>query len=238
MSERQRANRERSAGVPHDRPKRSEDPGMSDWEEYLAAAQRLDAVRRAEASAATERDRVLHAAREELSGVRARLAPQRARLRELGALDEELRPGPADAGAAAQIVGSDPGAVLAALRQARVTADAADAALLGGGGPSPTGAQPPWLRNLLVYGPFAAVVFVVQLGLYLAVDDGSLPLYGAVCGLAMPAAAFVLGWAMIGLIFPPGPGGRVERTALVGAVVCFAPVLMLCVGAGALAVLR
>jgi hypothetical protein len=210
--------------------------GGDAWQDYLAAAQRLDAVRRGEASAAAERERVLRAAREELAGVRARLVPQRARLRELGVPDDQLVPGPVEASAAAQEVGREPASVLAALRRARMTADTADATVVGGVAAS-TG-FPPGVRNLLVYGPFAGVVFLVQLGLYLAVDGSSLPLYAALCGLAMPAAAFALGWLVVGLVFPPGPGGRVERSPLVGAVVCFAPVVVTCVGVGALAVLR
>jgi hypothetical protein len=54
----------------------------------------------------------------------------------------------------------------------------------------------------------------------------------------MPAAAFGLGWLVVGLVFAPGPGGKVDRTPLIGAVACFAPVLLTCVGVGALAVLR
>jgi hypothetical protein len=209
---------------------------MSAWEDYLAAAQRLDVVRREEASAAAKREHALRTAREELSGVRARLAPQRARLRELGVPEEQLAPGPVETAAATQTVGRDPAAIHAALRHARVTADAADAALLDGG-PTRAGSSP-WLRNMLVYGPFAAIVFVVQLGLYLVVDGPTLPLYAAVCGLAMPAAAFALGWVVVGAVFPPGPAGRVERTPLAGVVVCFAPALLACVAAGALAALR
>jgi hypothetical protein len=209
------------------------------WSDYLSAAQRLDAVRRGAASVATEQERTLRAARDEAGGVRARLAPQRARLRELGVPEEELNPDPAELAAAAAAVGGDPAAALAALRQARVTADAADAAVLGapGAGPATAGA-PAWARNLLVYGPFAATAFVVQLVLYLVADGASLLGYAAGCGLAMPAAAFGLGWLVTGLVFAPGPDGRVQRTALVGAVVCFAPVALTCVGVGVLALAR
>ncbi|HYN96308.1 MAG TPA: hypothetical protein VES42_20895, partial [Pilimelia sp.] len=60
------------------------------WSDYVAAAQRLDAARRGLASAAAEDDRALRAARDELVGVRARLAPQRARLGELGVPADQL----------------------------------------------------------------------------------------------------------------------------------------------------
>ncbi|HEU5110840.1 MAG TPA: hypothetical protein VFT95_20055, partial [Micromonosporaceae bacterium] len=138
----------------------------------------------------------------------------------------------------AQVVGRQPADVLAALRQARATADAADAALLGHAGSAGGRGMPAWLRNLFVYGPFAAVVSLVQVALYVVADGSSLPAYAAVCGLAMPAAAFGLGWLVTGLVFPPGPDGRPERTPLVGAAVCLAPVVLTCVGVGVLAVIR
>jgi hypothetical protein len=210
------------------------------WSDYLAAAQRLDAVRRGAATAAAEQERTLRAAHEEVGRVRARLAPQRARLRELGVPDDRLVPEPAEVAEAAQAIGREPAAVLAALRQARGTADAADAALLGHGGLLGRGGPvalgtPAWLRNLLVYGPFAVTVFLVQLALYVVADGASLPAYAALCGLAMPAAAFGLGWVVVGLVFAPGPRGRPERTPLLGAAVCFAPVALTCVGVGVLA---
>jgi len=210
------------------------DPTDAAWQDYLAATQRLDAVRRGQADAAAERERSLRAAQDELAGVRARLAPQYARLRELGAPEDLLAPGQAELTAAAAAVGAEPAAALTALRQARMTADAADAAVVGG---SRSASSPPWLRNMLVYGPFAAVVFLVQVGLFLAVD-GDVVRTLALCGLAMPALAVAMGWLVVGLVFPPGPEGKVERTPLAGAVVCLAPVVLVCVGAGALAVLR
>ncbi|HYN95693.1 MAG TPA: hypothetical protein VES42_17760, partial [Pilimelia sp.] len=136
-------------------------------------------------------------------------------------------------------VAAGPAAALAVLRQARMTADAADAAVLApafrpvGGGDTAT-----WLRNLLVYGPFAAVVLLVQVALLAVADDAVPGAYAALCGLSMPAAAFGLGWLVLGFAFPAGPGGRVERTPLLGAVVCFAPLVITCVGAGALALVR
>jgi hypothetical protein len=214
------------------------------WAEYLAATQRLDEVRRGAASAAAEQTAAAQAAGEELAGVRARLAPQEARLRQLGVPEDELTPTPGDVAAAAEPMSAGPAAVLAALHKARATADAADAALVPGGR---TGAHAlrggrsgwsPALRNLLVYGPFALVVMVVQLALFLSVDETALPVYAPLCGLVMPLAAFGLGWLTIGLVFPPDRGGKVDRTVALGAVVCLAPVLLACVGLGALAVLR
>lgn len=205
------------------------------WSDYLAAAQKLDAVRRDVAASTAEQERVLRAAREELTAVRARLAPQRARLCELGVPGDHLVPAPVELAAATQQTGRGLVSVVAALRQARTVADGADAAI-SGAGTGRYGASP-WLRNLLVYVPFGAVVFVVQVALYLAVVS-PMSVYSALCGLIMPTVAFGLGWLTVGLVFRPGPTGRVERTPVIGAVVCFAPVLMACAGFGVLAALR
>ncbi|HEX5542201.1 MAG TPA: hypothetical protein VFX60_11685 [Micromonospora sp.] len=204
------------------------------WEEYLAAARALDAVRRNAATAASELVQAVEAAGAELTAVRARLAPQQSRLRDLGVPEWGLQPSATEVEAAAQGMLAGPAAVLASLRQARVTADAADAALMAGGAagwrPAAGAGHRPWLRNLLVYGPYALVALVVQVVLYLVVDSVS---FSAVMwGLLMPAAAFAVGWVTVGLAFPPGPGGRIDRTPLLGVVVCVvAPVVLSCVGA-------
>ena len=181
----------------------------------------------------------VQAARAELTGVRARLAPQRSRLADLGVPEAQLTPTPAELSAAAVAVAGGPMPVMAALRQARATADAADAALVAAGPSGPRAAWPPWLRNLLVYGPFAVVVLVVQIALYLAAAPGSLPALALGCGLTMPLAAFGLGWLTIGLVFPPDPGGgRVDRTPLVGIIACLSPVVVTCMGVGLLSLMR
>ncbi|HEX6970449.1 MAG TPA: hypothetical protein VF174_16775 [Micromonosporaceae bacterium] len=202
------------------------------WEEYLAAARRLDAARRDAAEAAGEHARLVQAAREEATRLRARLAPQQARLRDLGVAATELQPSDEELRAAAQRVTGEPAEVLAVLHQARAMADSADASLTAHTDhlAAPDRA---WLRNLLVYGPYALVVLVVQSALYLLADAVSLP--ALLCGLTMPAIAFGLGWLTIGLLFSDRPavvGGRVDRTPLLGAAVCIvAPILLSCVGA-------
>lgn len=205
------------------------------WADYLAAAQRLDAVRRAASSAAGEQAATVQAAQQELASVRARLAPQRSRLvRDLGLPDAQLAPLPAEQAVARQAVAAGPEAILAALRQARGTADAADAAMLR---PGPAAPWRPWARNLLVYGPFAAAVLIVQIVLYLVAPSGSLPAYALLCGLSMPVLAFGLGWLTIGFVYGGGPE-KVDRTPLVGAIVCLTPVLLTCMGVGLLAFIR
>ncbi|ROP31527.1 hypothetical protein [Couchioplanes caeruleus] len=209
--------------------------GPGPWDDYLAAAQRLDAVRRAASAAAGEQAATAQAAQQELTAVRARLAPQRARLvQDLGVPEARLIPQPAEQALAAQAVAGGPTAVLAALRQARATADAADAGMLG---PGPAGPLRPWARNLLVYGPFAAAVLIVQIVLYLVAPSGSLPTYALLCGLSLPLLAYGLGWLTIGFVYGGGPQ-KVDRTPVVGAVTCLTPVLLTCMGVGLLAFIR
>jgi hypothetical protein len=199
------------------------------WADYLAAAGRLDAVRRAASSVVTEQAQTVEAAQQELAGVRARLAPQRARLvRDLGVPEADLMPQLPELAAATQAVTGGPAAVLAALRHARATADAADASMLGSGRSAP---WTPWMRNLLVYGPFAVAVLLVQMTLYLIVDTDSRYGWAVVWGLLMPVLAFGLGWVTIGFVFGGGPG-RTDRTPILGAAVCLAPVLVTCMGVG------
>jgi hypothetical protein len=205
------------------------------WAAYVAAAQRLDAVRRAASAAAGEQVATLQAAQHELASVRARLAPQRARLvQDLGVPVAALTAQPGERALAAQSVATGPEAILAALRQARGTADAADAAMVA---PSPAAPWRPWARNLLVYGPFAAAVLIVQIVLYLIAPSGSLPTYALLCGLSMPLLAFGLGWLTIGFVYGGGPA-KVDRTPIVGAIACLTPVLLTCMGVGLLAFIR
>jgi hypothetical protein len=205
------------------------------WAEYLAAAQRLDAVRRAASAAAGVQQAAATAARQELSAVRARLAPQQARMvRDFGVPEMELTPRPAEMESASMAVAGGPAAVLGALQQARQTADAADAAIIG---PAPASPLRPWARNLLIYGPFAAAVLIVQIVLYLVAPQGSVPTYALLCGLSMPVLAFGLGWVTIGFVYGGGPV-KVDRTPILGAVVCLTPVLLTCMGVGLLAFFR
>ncbi|MFC7530396.1 hypothetical protein [Actinoplanes sp. GCM10030250] len=206
------------------------------WGDYLTAARELDAVRRAASSAAGEHAATVTAARQELSSVRARLAPQRARLvRDFGVPEMELTPQPDDQAEAMERVTGGPAAVLAALREARVTADAADHAFVG---PAPTGPDRPWVRNLLIYGPFAAAVLIVQVLLFLVAPPGSPPTYALICGLSMPLLAFGLGWATIGFVYGGDDEVKADRTPILGVITCLTPVLLTCMGAGLEALLN
>jgi hypothetical protein len=168
--------------------------------------------------------------------------PQQARLREAGVPDADLRPTPADVDQANRAVASGPAAALAALRQARSTADRADAALLGVPGAAlgtATGPRRPtrtWVRNMLVYAPFAAAVLVVQIALLITAGGTAMSKYAFGCGLVLPLAALGFAWVTIGAAFPAPAGGKVDRTLPLGAAVCFAPVLILLIGQAILAV--
>ncbi len=202
------------------------------WADYLAAAQRLDVVRRSATDAAARSSEAAAAAQAELTGLQARLAPQRAKLaQQAGVPEDRLTPTPADLELATQVVAGGPAAVAAALRDARGTADAADAATV-----TPGRVAAPWQRNLLVYGPFALVVLVVQVVLSAVADSQARLGYALLCSLTLPVFAFAMGWLAIGLVWG-GKGTKVDRTPIMGAVVCVAPVVISCMGVGLMALI-
>ncbi|WP_043964988.1 hypothetical protein [Micromonospora haikouensis] len=186
--------------------------GAAAWTEYVAAARQLDGVRRGAATAATEQARAVQAAREELTGVRERLAPQRSRLRELGVPPIVLAPSPPELSEAAREMVGGPTAVSTALRAAREWADGADG-LLAGRGRTGAGTWPPRLRNMLVYGPLALVVPLLQVLLYATTGPGPASVVALVCGLPMPAAAFVVGWIGVGRLFGETSGAAAAHHA-------------------------
>ncbi|MFF3864282.1 hypothetical protein [Micromonospora sp. NPDC001898] len=202
--------RQRSGADPA--PPRPAD-GATAWTEYVAAARQLDGVRRGAATAATEQAHAVRAAREELTAVRERLAPQRSRLRELGVPPMVLVPSPPELTETARSMVGGPTAVLGALRAARGWADAADG-VLAARSPLRPAAWPPKVRNLLVYGPLALVVPLLQVVLYLATGTGPASVVALICGVPMPVAAFVAGWLAVGRLFdgPAGPATAREAT--------------------------
>jgi hypothetical protein len=93
----------------------------------------------------------------------------------------------------------------------------------------------PRLRNAAVYGGFAVTVFIVQLGLFVVLDDTQLPLTAPLCLLVLPAFAWLGGFITISALFRSPPGGRpVSRTPRLGAVICALPDLLLCAGVATL----
>ena len=223
---------ETGAAVPAPRPGRpatEADPAGAAWAEYVAAARQLDGVRRAAATAAGEQARSVQAAREELTEVRARLAPQSSRLREVGVPPISLLPTPPELTEATRSMAAGPAAVLTSLKAARRWADAADDALAARGLPR-IARWPSRPRNLLVYGPLALVVPLVQLVLFLATGTGPLSILALVVGLPMPAVAFMTGWLAVGRLFRPRPTDRVDRTPRFGALVCLVPAVVTAAG--------
>ncbi|OWV08760.1 hypothetical protein B5D80_11750 [Micromonospora wenchangensis] len=199
------------------------------WTDYLAAARQLDGVRRGAATAAAAQARAVEAARAELAEVRARLTPQQARLRELGVPAISLAPTPPELAEATRAMAGGPAAVLAGLRTAQGWAEGADAALAARGSLRPA-AWPPRLRNLLVYGPLALVVPLVQLLLLVTLGTGPVVVAALLAGLPMPAAAFAAGWVAIARLFPPGPDGRWDRTPRLGLLTCLIPAVVTAAG--------
>ncbi|EEP72102.1 LOW QUALITY PROTEIN: hypothetical protein MCAG_02429, partial [Micromonospora sp. ATCC 39149] len=199
-------------------------------------------------------------------GTRAAGRPSGPGLRELGVPPIVLAPSPPELSEAAREMVCGPSAVLTALRAARGWADGADGLLAARGRLAPA-AWPPRLRNLLVYGPIALVVPLLQVVLYVTTGTGPASVFALLCGLPMPAVAFVAGWIGVGRIFgrPPEPahatasnpaagdpavaagggtgavppvgpggmpasGGRLDRTARWGALVCLVPAVLTTAG--------
>lgn len=220
---------------------------LTAWDDYLAATQRLDAVRRQASSAASEQAGAMRSAREELARVRHRLALQQARFADVVARHRVPPPplSPSDAEVNAALApASGPAAVLASLRHARSHLDHADADLAGvdlpGGGRSGgVAGRSPVVRNLAVYGAFAIIALVLQAVLFLVASERSLPLFAPLCGVVLPVVAYGLGWLTVGLVFPGPTGGSPDRTPLLGALVCLvAPAVVTCAGIGMLTLLR
>ncbi|MEU8081515.1 hypothetical protein AB0B31_39425 [Catellatospora citrea] len=194
----------------------------SAWAEYLAAAQRLDTVRREAADSAAGEASALAAARDELPTVQARLGMQATRLLDTasraGAPPPVLQPGPAELLAAAEAVTGGPAVALAALRQAGANVGVADGALARF---DDEGSGSQTLRNLLVYGPLSLAALLVQLAVAGLAGDGAQVFFAAVCGLILAPLAFGGSWLLVGIVYPERP-----RTAAVGAFACIAPALL------------
>ncbi|MBM0259276.1 hypothetical protein JNW89_23590, partial [Micromonospora sp. 4G55] len=75
-------------------------------------------------------------------------------------------------------------------------------------GPLRPAAWPLRARNLLVYGPLALLVPMVQLIVLAVAGADAASLVALVVGLPMPAVAFGVGWVAVGRLFPPRPGER------------------------------
>ncbi|MCP2326259.1 hypothetical protein HDA40_004766 [Hamadaea flava] len=170
------------------------------WQEYLAAAERLDAVRREASTSVATEQAALRAAREELPPIRARLALQQQRMAEMATASGRpmppLAPTPAETTSAERAVSGGPAVVLAALRQAMSTVDVADGALAQ----APTRPPSATTRNLAVYGGLAAAALLAQIVFVLLVDERTRPFYAGCTGFLLAFGAFGIGWIATGVI--------------------------------------
>ncbi|MFV2099500.1 hypothetical protein [Micromonospora sp. LOL_024] len=207
--------RQRTAGF-------SEDPVPAAWADYLAATRQLDGVRRGAATAASEQARTVQSARTELATVRTLLAPQQARLRELGVPSISLVPTPPELTEATRSMVGGPRSVLSALRDARRFALNADYTLTARG-LSRVAHWPARPRNLLVYGPLGLLVPLLLVAVLLVAGTGAVTVLALVVGLPGPAVASGVGWWAVGRFFPPRPGEQVDRTVRFGVLACLAP---------------
>lgn len=189
------------------------------WQEYLEAAERLDAVRREAAAGVAAEQSAVRAAREELPPIRARLALQQQRMAEMATVSGRpmpvLVPSPAETASAERAVTGGPAVVLAALRQAMSTVDVADGALAQ----APTRPPSATTRNLGVYGGLAAVALLAQIVFVLLVDERTRPLYAGCTGFLLGFGAFGIGWIATGVVSR-------TRTAAVGLAVVALPLLL------------
>jgi hypothetical protein len=193
-------------------------PAAGAWQEYLEAAHRLDSVRRDAAAAAAAEQQALLTVREELPEVRARLTLQQQRLGEIAmrtGAPLDLGPTTADTQAAERAVTGGPAVVLAALRQARSTVDAADAALARNPATVPFALR----RNLTIYGATALAALILHVAFITLIDDRTKPLYAGCTAFILTMVSFGIGWVITGLVSR-------TRTAVLGLIVCALPLII------------
>ncbi|MGA3541511.1 hypothetical protein ACK8GE_19685 [Micromonosporaceae bacterium DT194] len=208
---------EPAATEPGAQPGAALDPRAAAWVEYLDAARQLDAVRRGAATAAGEQAQSAQSARELLTEVRARLAPQHSHLRELDVPAMTLSPTPPEVTAAGRRMTAGPEAVAACLREAAVLADTADG-MLAGGDRLP-------LRSLLLYGPLAALVPLLQVLLYVSTGAGAWTVVSLLAGLPL-AAALVAAVGVATHRIAGGREGRARRGGSLGLTLALAGTLL------------
>lgn len=191
------------------------------WTDYLAAAHRLDTVRREAAQAAAAEAEAVVTARGEIPGMQARLAIQAGRLLDsalqAGVSPPALLPGPVEQHAATQAVEGGPHAVLTALRQARSEVDVADSALARLD--EPKAGQ--LLHNLPYYGGAGLIATLIQVLFALLADPRTREIYAVACGLIMVGMLWAIAAVLISILYP-----RRSRTARAGALVTAAPVAL------------
>jgi hypothetical protein len=203
---------------------------MSAWEDYLAATQRLDAVRREAASVVAERVAAVKAAQADLAGVRQRVTQQHTRL--ASASKEAGVPVPDTGPAEPVAVTAEPIALRAALKETGATLTAADALLSTVERSNSTRLSrisnwPIVPRNLMVYLGFALLSVLVPLITLGATTNKFLLLPTIGCATVLPLFGYGLAWLSVGMLYRPEHTGRVQRTPLIGAAATVATVIVL-----------
>lgn len=197
------------------------DKTLAPWADYLAAAHRLDTVRRDAAQAAAAEAEAVTTALDEIPKVQARLSIQAGRLLEsalqTGDSPPALVPATVEQHTAAQAVEGGPHFVLTALRQARSELDVADGML--GRLDEPEAGQ--FAQNLLFYGGAGGVAALIQVMFALLADVGTREIYAVACGLVMAGMLWAIAAVLISVLHP-----RRSRTARAGALVTLAPVVL------------
>ncbi|HEU0240926.1 MAG TPA: hypothetical protein VFR11_16830 [Micromonosporaceae bacterium] len=189
---------------------------MSVWDEYLAAAEDLDDVRReSDATVAAQRAAAEDAATT-LTGVRQRIALQRSRLAEVASgvtrNAPTVEPLPAERAEAVaafaphgalEALGAATGPDIdAALRTSWATLDAADATLTAATSvprrAGPLADRPPGVRAIVVYGWFALLSLVALIEINSIANGASFVILA--CAVAVPVAGWLLGWLCLRLL--------------------------------------
>lgn len=210
---------------------------MTAWEDYLAATQRLDVVRRDAASVVAEQVAAVTAARTDLSGVRKRVASHRARLVAVAASVRvpapEAAPRPDDLAAARRDLSAPatPEAVRATLPTTNglLATAAAILSTVEGKGTVQALRISTWpvpLRNALAYLGFALLSVGVPLVTLHAVTSRLLLVPTIGCAAVFPLIGYALAWLTTGMMYPPQHTGKVRRTPLLGAAVTVATVVL------------
>jgi hypothetical protein len=203
---------------------------MTAWEDYLAAAQRLDVVRREATSVVAQQAAAVKSACAELAVVRQQATLQRSRL--LAAATDAGVPVPDAVPPTPDLSGAPPTAVRGALRGARTNLETADALLstVEGTGTTRIGRISSWpvpLRNLLVYVGFAVLTVLVPLVTLRAMTNKLLLVPTIGCAATLPALGYGLAWLTVAMLYRPEHTGRVRRTPLLGAAATVATVVFL-----------
>jgi hypothetical protein len=215
---------------------------MGAWEQYLDAAQRLDAARREAETLAAERAAVAKAAAADLATTRRRLEVQRARLIEaatrLGVRAPRVTVDAAELAHARTAMGyfrapNPTAAAAAALRANRATLDAGDAAvstLEDPHGPAQTAGIG---RNSTVYALAALTACLIPMLLvWFGPGDPArratvLVRAGSYCGaVVLPLLGYALAWILTGALGRHPGVLRPNRSAALGAVITVGCVIL------------